>query len=1784
MRKSLLILAGLIAFGGISAQAQGPKSKLDKERKEKKEWKANLPQNPLLVKQSEAKDVPLMPDNILSVTPAMPLQFTFDKCDDVKSRPLVIKNPSDETIDAFIMFQNEADIELGDTVFEDYDSWDNRYILNYFEINGFGYAASGNDPYLVKTNLATGNQIEKYGDEGYLGLAYDGKLFWTASGNYLIALDANLNPTGKQIYVGYNANVAFDGTNLITLESDNRPARVKAFDTNGNLVADYGTFIAGGYGLTYDPNTGLFWVAIEGSAAFRLVDGKAKLEAVLYYECAVVGFDTDGLPFMMDYDNSGILRKATKFSTYPKGISLSQSAISLKPGETVTVNVTASIEHGLQSETMMCMNLGNMYSSMPYFVRPVEFAYNIEPEFVATASAQFSAFVGYNAVPQTVWIKNTGCAPIIFDEEPTLDGGDYFIIGNLITPQNFEGALLAGDSIGAVIGFYSNAADNYTDKLIITTENTDPIEIPLSATVAELDYTIPDDVVTATINCGANTATASCNIANNSGVTMTIGRATATVEFTLHTGNWSGEVYWSLLNSAGSVVYSVNSNTYQSNNTDYNLTLELPNDTYTLDMNDSYGDGWNGGHITVKWDGKTLVNQATVNSRHNTATFAIEGLANPVVIANGATVSQLTLSLDVLEIGDVTELPVFFEGIAYAVASIAVETAAGQGEMVVGDAIDCGESIVNNSTFKVFAIAANNGCGTLNLSSVSIDNESNFIFENGGSFVKSISNIEIAPKDTLKLLVVFTPSETGARTGTITITPAEGTPATIQLTGTGINEPDYPVLAYEPYDDEDEPTGLGFVLDTVGCSQTNFTLKGRIANDGEADLIVTEPIAIIYQAGKVNEGWFGIEEANGNYINDWSYSPFGKILYMQLEEGDYVLRVNNATACDGKIVIKSGSKTLLTANLPDADANCNPAFNFTITAADLAKHTVEPGDTLDLAMNICPQNYSTGVRTFYYPIVTNDPDEDYVELEANVRIANEPKLTFNYDVIDFGEVSIGQWAGKWLTWENTGCGNYNDVSLAILLDNGEPNTNSPFEIAYESDGNVWFGPTTASTFEDKLSVIIKYYYDGTKLVQDTLNVTLKGVGVASPSIVLPEELTVVTAEKGATMVTATVPVGNSSTATALKLTDANMATITLNSGTGSNYNYSSWSLSKKDEYGNWNDIIYKSSGYFASSGQEKTEEVALPAGDYKLYMYNSYGSGRWNYGFVSIKTFDGIELLGETRNPNSNSSYYAYFSVAERNTDVTVAPATATANGTANVVFEIPVKGLASGDYYFDRVYNTNDASNPEIELVVKVVIEDDFDYEYSKEEVEFSPVHTGVTAYSSVVLRNLGTVGLDIDGISLKDLLEFDYDYDYNYVAVGDSLKVSLSFNSGEAGTFRDTLYVRIYNPLKDEIVTDTLPLVAVANNTQVISVSTPNSRYAVAGDIIDVNVTFDAPVIADEDENLASMPKLLMNTNRFAELDSLAFDTNRDDLYTFTFHYPVVKADNVALFDYKEDSVYLNGHKVIDITGYELEEVKLPAVGTLASTFPVTLDNKAPQLVDTVFDLNVTNMTLSFSFKFSEQITGLNESCISLTGATLESLTTNDNITYSAVVTLENCVDIVVDITANLKDLAGNVLKIDETKKIPAIHKYTPTVVAATCTTEGYTTLTCSLCNHQEKTNVVAATGHKPGAAVKENETADGYDEVVYCTVCHAELSREHKTTTAIAENAASALIYGNNGAIIVEFAEADGREISVFDISGRAIAKAQANSTRTVIAMPEAGMYVVRIGQQSEKVVLQ
>ena len=73
------------------------------------------------------------------------------------------------------------------------------------------------------------------------------------------------------------------------------------------------------------------------------------------------------------------------------------------------------------------------------------------------------------------------------------------------------------------------------------------------------------------------------------------------------------------------------------------------------------------------------------------------------------------------------------------------------------------------------------------------------------------------------------------------------------------------------------------------------------------------------------------------------------------------------------------------------------------------------------------------------------------------------------------------------------------------------------------------------------------------------------------------------------------------------------------------------------------------------------------------------------------------------------------------------------------------------------------------------------------------------------------------------------------------------------------------------------------------------------------------------------------------------------------------------------------------------------------------------------------------------------------------------------------------------------------------------------ATCTQEGVKTFACSRCD-ATRTEVIEKTPHTPGEAVRENEkaalceTAGYYEEVVYCTVCKQELSRETVTVEAL------------------------------------------------------------------------
>ena len=94
-------------------------------------------------------------------------------------------------------------------------------------------------------------------------------------------------------------------------------------------------------------------------------------------------------------------------------------------------------------------------------------------------------------------------------------------------------------------------------------------------------------------------------------------------------------------------------------------------------------------------------------------------------------------------------------------------------------------------------------------------------------------------------------------------------------------------------------------------------------------------------------------------------------------------------------------------------------------------------------------------------------------------------------------------------------------------------------------------------------------------------------------------------------------------------------------------------------------------------------------------------------------------------------------------------------------------------------------------------------------------------------------------------------------------------------------------------------------------------------------------------------------------------------------------------------------------------------------------------------------------------------------------------------------------------------------ETVSVPALGhdwgEWTETK-APSCTEPGEETRTCKRDGTHKETREIPPTGHTPGEAVHENEVpatcteAGSYDEVVYCTACGAELSRDSKTVPAL------------------------------------------------------------------------
>ena len=1706
-------------------------------------------------------------DFLLNVTPGdnSPIEFELSACDQTQTRPLVIRNTSDEPVSGIIRSETDATIELGKKI-------SNSPYFNLVFVGNYIYAQDlMGSKQLVKLD-ATWKEIKRvsYSYKIY-SIAYDGKTLWasTESGK-IIALDANLNPTGVSFETGYEEQViVYTGTELLTIifDNDKNEIRVLAIDTNGNAIADYGSLPQDGISeiCLFDPTTQTLWFVGESSYAYNLVNGKFVNSA--YYQSIypnmkiVAGFDNIGKPYVILVEITSSfefgLYEDCRILPFGKGFNPSHTYIDLQPGEQTTINITAEATYGSKSTQIEAYNLA---SDISYFTRTIDLNVDTDIEYT-TSNTVFSVYTGLYVI-DTVWLKNTGCQNIVISSDPTLQSNTFFYNMGVV-PSDFDGTLCNGDSVGCVVRYtLSTAGIKVTDVLKVPLEEGN-ILINLEGTAKTLNYSVANNTVNATItDCG--TLTIADKITSNVPLTITNGSNIYT--FTTYSGEYGNEMSWKLVNADGEILYSVNS---ISSYSVQNVTLTLPNDTYTIEMQDSWGDGWDDGdgYIDVTtFDGDILILSATVSDLEASATFDVNYWSTS--IAANTNPENLVIPTYALYASGTTPLYVFIDGLDDPVSNITLNTSGGHSEIAVDDAISFGEHFKDYESSTEFIIT-NNGCGILEISKIEIINtgaSTNFYFDE-----ESYEDVSIKPNNSARYKLYFEPDALGNFTGSIVITTAEGT-NTVALSGIGIAPPTAE-LKYDYYDDE--------IRDTIKCSYNGAVIiNNTINNTGAGILKVSEPVEVRFKPGTKGNCYFYLFDSknrylyyNDSYSSNIGFTSYEQNVYYALIEGDYKAQIYNY-GCDGTISIISNGKTLLTINLTDDN---NDEYYFTLNATDIVTHTIEASGSKNLQMKVFPnKGIFTSNQTFCYNLTTNDPDNKDITMYGIVRVVRAPNLT-HPKTIDFGEVAQNHYVGGWLSnaIENTGCGEYG-IDNHWIVESG-----TPFNCIGYSDGNLWFEPTQVGEFTATLKVA--WYYNTNVTIKDTFAIILKGKCIAPPEVVFNDETLEVTAQPSDETVTATASFSNSGESTLL-LTDVTKAYLLGNTGNGSNFSKIYWEVQRKTEYGDWAVVKFVNEGYYTAAGKSIIENLGfLPAGHYRLVM-DYYGSSTpvygWNGGYLTIETEDGIKLLDETRVSSTNTSAYTEFDIAERE-PISVSP-----GDQVDVDITIPVKGYEAGTYYFYRSFVTNDSYCYNITVVTKVTIANVYAYDFNKKEVVFEPVHTGMKSFSSVTLRNRGSVPVFSDDVIFKNGSDSKFIM-YNYLSdtyICDSTTFKICFlGSDEAGIYRDTMYI-IHGSEKS----DTIALVASATDTRVIAVSPiePNGYYRV-GDTININVVFDMPVELDS-EGADSM-KILLNTDRFAKL---YYNENSTDKYALTFRYGVDKNDNVPALDYKEDTVYRLGRYLTEVGNQSavINSISLPKVGTFATAHKITLDNKAPQLIDTTFDVNIDNFSLNMTIKFNEPVVGLNESCFNFTNATLKSLNTRDRTNYTANIELQPCVAIEVAIKADLKDLAGNTRKINETKIIPAIHNYTSTVVAPTCTEGGHTILVCSVCKHEETTAVVPATGHTAGEAVKENvieatsTKAGSYDEVVYCTICGAEISRTHvDVPTAITGNEANALIYGQDGAIIVELVDANDEEISVFDVNGRIIAKAQANSNRVVITMPVAGIYMVNIGQTTEKVVL-
>lgn len=1523
------------------------------------------------------------------------------------------------------------------------------------------------------------------------------------------------------------------------------------------------------------------------------------------------------------------------YDTNP-GITLSRTVLNLQPGEQATISVTATAEAGNTGFPITAMSFEDSKVPTVYFTRYIGVNVDVEPEY-EFSDTLFTAFKDSYSI-DTVWFKNTGCTPFYAGGTYFKDDNDCFrVVGE--TYDLLQGPYVAaGDSLGIIISFEPKVVGESTRTLYL---GQDFIKTTLKGTGVALDYTVAKTAIDTTLKDCIETLTVTDKITNNTNTTMKL--VADNVQFKIHVGDVdNGGVDFFVYNNVTNEPFYGFPDREVEPNEDIVVNLNAPAGSYTIEF---YGgsEGWYGGYLDMIVNGKKVLSRAEYPAYSlngpKPVSFAVEEGWGAVVPAKSS-IESFSVPANLLTLPGATTLHLVAEGSERAsLTDITINAFGGKSDFSVASSLDFCK--VYDSKYDTLVLT-NNGCAPVSFKEVYFKNGNRGfnVYNAEAAEYKPATNLEeLAPYSSFKLPVSVWVNAVGEIKDTLVFVIEGQGRVEVPMVATGVKAPEAEfkvstVKATAAYGTQSITVSSD--VKNIGGSDLVITQPVCIAyNSGSKEYGCDFRI--------YNE--IGSEVPNSYNGDCWDFNHYVQLEPGKYKLGIY-RGYSDYADNDSYVSVISGTDTIVNkimmrdifATPYYIDDNFGYVVNFTLTDDMIRRDTVAPGATLALTMDIPLRGWYVDNYTFTKTFLTND--DQHPELTLNAEICVEGELAIVVpEAIEFGNVEVGMYAEQTIHIPNNGGVPFYAYSNSITGTGA-----GSFSAKLQDE---WWYRDILPGFGADLKVRFSPAAAGETVAQfalsngdTTITVALKGTGVAVPAIepLFGSDTVYLEAECGQTEVTAKYTITNNGSTPVRYVTKPQLI---VNTGTENPENFNV--VIYDDEA---NEMMFAvSSGTYTQTGITDTINLDLPEGDYYIEYdwYNSDANDGWvslafsgellvdelrinDYEYFTISdTFEDIVV-------EANSSKDVEWTI-------NIPQLADFDNNLDNYMYTLMELYRNGTKRILERYGSQKQVLDT---LVARIDIRPESELTFAPDEVKFVDAHVGTQTYATLTIENTGCMPYRISEDFELVVEEYfrllnitgDYDYEngYYYLNPGASIKFFFSFYSDyKTGTFRDAFKLQTNSPFTGP-ETIVIPLAATATSTQVMEVSTPatDGNYR-AGETVIINITFDDYVELDSTK-ATGLPQLLMNTGGYAVLDTANFDG-----YTLQFRYLIAETDNVDKLEIKE--IIWNGFKVIGYDYYYGSEIvinvtELPVNSEFAAASQVGLDNILPTYTLTTSATETTAATATITVAFSEEVTGFAQSNITLSeGAEISSFTTADNITYVAELSLPHADSTFVNVAATAADLAGNTVQVAWDGKFVTLHDYDTTIFAPTFDSVGYTMLVCKICNdttyvdsvpvlevkivdvafsnlpkkldytegdkidltgakltltfNNGTTKVVDLTsamisGFDPKKAGKQTITVTYVEDGETFTFTF-DINLNKKNDTAIDEDSAEINIFAANSTIVVEAAEAITGEIAVFDVNGRMVAKELAAGTRTELEMTNTGVYIVRVGDITKRVMV-